>query len=140
MSNQYKSSTRSKRRRREALGAGITNEVEQMIQNNGFVCSRIKDLTITATASILRHYTKDVTTTTTTKKKDSNDEQPKGKKNSNNDSRLVIDNDEKHAIKMFTKTNLDILEAFKLDNQLLEQFTAAESMHKMTFSIFQKEC
>ena len=108
-----------------------------MIQNNGFVCSRIKDLTITATASILRHYTKDVTTTT--KKKDRNDEKPKEKKNSNNDSRLVIDNDEKHAIQMFTKTNLDILEAFKLDNQLLEQFTAAESMHKMTFSTFRKE-
>jgi hypothetical protein len=85
-----------------------------MIRNNVFVCNHINDLTATATTSILRHYTEEVGS--------SND--GREDKGSNGSKKMhdgvVIDEEEERAIELFTQTNLDILEAFKLDKKLLE--------------------
>lgn len=137
LSNQYKSSTKSKRRRREALGANITNEVENMIRNNVFVCNCINDLTEAATTSsmFLRYYTKEENNGNV-KEKESEDE---GTSEDKTKVESILngnggDDEERRVIELFTHTNLEILEAFKLDKQLLEQFRAAEYIHKTTFS------
>jgi hypothetical protein len=44
LSNQYKSSTKAKRRRRDVVSAGRVHEVESMIQSSEFVASRIDKL------------------------------------------------------------------------------------------------
>jgi len=137
LSSQYKSSTKSKRRRREALGTGITNEIETMIQNNRFVCSRINELSSTAATSIMLRYTKEPNYNNT----NNNNNKDYSNNNGGNDdertrtsniSGATVDKDEEQrVIESFTQTNLEILEAFKLDQHLLEKFKAAESVHKV---------
>lgn len=93
LSSQYKSSTKSKRRRRELLSVDLENEVEHMIRSNKFVSRRIDNLS-----------------------------------NSMQKSGDAIP--EVFVAQLFTRTNLEILEAFKQDDCLLAKFNEAEESYK----------
>jgi hypothetical protein len=93
LSKQYKSSTKSKRRRREKISAELVCDVETMIQSNSFVSKQIKDL------------------------------QARMKKNGDSVPEIYL-------TQIFTESNLEILEAFKQDLSLLQEFKRAEESRK----------
>ena len=109
-----------------------------MIRNNAVVCNCIHDLTKAATTGSLffRHYAKEENTDVSMKTKKS--EVVGILENKTKVESILTENggddEERRVIELFTQTNLNILEAFKLDKQLLEQFRAAEYIHKTAFS------
>lgn len=95
LSKQYKSSTKSKRRRRELREADLVFHVENMIQTNQFVAHRVNSLQLKVHS----------------------------KNGSSDFSETTVSN-------MFTTTNIQILEEFKRDQALQQQFKEAEESQK----------
>jgi hypothetical protein len=90
----YRSSTKAKRRRREVVGAGIVDDVENLIQSNKQVSNRIGKLSADM------------------------------KQRGNAAPELFVS-------QIFTQANMDILEAFKKDANLLDKFNEAEEQQKV---------
>merc|ERR1711981_1196828 len=102
LSNKYKSSARSKKRRQKIVSVGVANEFDSIIKRNSLVTRRMRTLQETAQFSVQQQI-----------------------------MRGGINDDEEQEIdSIFLKANLDILEAFKRNDDLLEQFSESEYVHK----------
>merc|ERR1712238_208598 len=112
LSNMYRSSTKAKRKRQNFVSAGVADEFDLLIKRNSFISRRINKLTTTAAHSI---------------------EMYQGNTNKNV-QQLSLDDDadsEQDEVDLiFSQTNLEILEAFKNNTDLVDRFAEVEYCHK----------
>mmetsp|Transcript_4231 Transcript_4231/g.4748 ORF Transcript_4231/g.4748 Transcript_4231/m.4748 type:complete len:231 (+) Transcript_4231:88-780(+) len=112
LSNMYRSSAKAKKKRQNFVSAGVAGEFDLLIKRNSFISRRINKLTTTAAHSI---------------------ETYQGSDNTNNSiQQLSVDDDaEKDEVNLiFSQINLEILEAFKNNTDLVDRFAEVEYCHK----------
>jgi len=113
LSNMYRSSAKAKKKRQNFVSVGVADEFDLLIRRNSFISRRINKLTITAANSI---------------------EMYKGNANTNNNNVQQLsfgDDAEKDEVDLiFSQTNLEILEAFKNNTDLVDRFAEVEYCHK----------
>jgi len=112
LSNMYRSSAKAKKKRQNFVSAGVADEFDLLIKRNSFISRRINKLTTTAAHSIEIYQGNDNT--------------------NNNVQQLSLDDDaEKDEVNLiFSQTNLEILEAFKNNTDLVDRFAEVEYCHK----------
>merc|ERR1711862_685431 len=103
LSSKYKSSAKSKKRRQKIVSVGVANEFDSIIKRNSLVTRRMKTLQQTAQNSVQKQIMHGGT---------------------------ISDDEEQEIDNIFLKANLDILEAFKRNDNLLEKFSESEYVHK----------
>jgi len=89
------------------VSAGVADQFDRMIKRNSFITRRINTLTTTAATSIENHQNQNI--------------------------QLSSDNEQQTADeldKIFSQTNLEILEAFKNNTDLVDKFAEVEYCHK----------
>jgi hypothetical protein len=109
LSSQYKSSARAKTQRQKMVSVGVADEFDSLLKRNSFLSRRINKLTTTAANSI-----------------EHNNNQIQGNVSDNGEE----EDDEEDINQIFSQTNLDILEAFKNNSDLVDKFTEIEYCHK----------
>merc|ERR1712193_228196 len=102
LSSKYKSSARSKKRRQKIVSVGVANEFDTIIKRNSLVTRRMSTLRKTAQFSVQQQIMRGT----------------------------ISDDEEQEIDGIFLKANLDILEAFKKNDGLLEKFSESEYVHK----------
>merc|ERR1711977_384815 len=103
LSSKYKSSARSKKRRQKIVSAGVADEFDTLIKRNSFVVRRMCTLRETAQSSVEQQIMHGG----------------------------INDEEEKEIDRIFSRANLDILEAFKKNDELLQKFSESEYAHKI---------
>merc|ERR1712113_1355585 len=103
LASKYKSSARSKKQRQKIVSVGVANEFDSIIRRHSMVTRRMSTLRRTAQASVQNQIMNGGIT---------------------DEEETAIDN-------IFLKANLDILETFKNNNNLLQQFSESEHAHKI---------
>jgi len=104
LSDKYRSSTRAKKQRQNFVSAGVADQFDRMIKRNSFITRRINTLTTTAATSIENYQNIQLSDT---------------------DKQAADELD-----KIFSQTNLEILEAFKNNTDLVDKFAEVEYCHK----------
>jgi len=103
LSGQYKSSARAKKRRQEIVSAGVADQFESLIKRNSFLTRRINKLSDAAATSV-EHQ---------------------------NLQGTISDWEEAEVNQTFSQINFELLEAFKKNDDLLQQFSESEHCHKL---------
>jgi len=103
LASKYKSSARSKKRRQKIVSVGVANEFDSIIRRHSMVTRRMSTLRKTAQASVQQQIMHGG----------------------------ITDEEESQIDSIFLQANLDILEAFKKNDTLLQQFSESEYTHKI---------
>ena len=121
---QYKSSSKAKKQRQKMVSAGVADDFDTLLKRNSFLTRQIKKLTTTAANSI-EH----------TNYNDNNSKihhQGKNDVSDNNDGE-EDNKDDEIMDQIFSQTNLEILEAFKDNTDLVDKFAEVEYCHKKEY-------
>jgi len=102
LASKYKSSARSKKRRQKIVSVGVANEFDSIVKRNSLVTRRISTLRRTAQSSADQLIMQGVLT----------------------------DEEERKTDSILLQANLDILETFKRNNDLLQKFSQSEYTQK----------
>jgi len=119
LSNMYRSSAKAKKKRQNFVSAGVADEFDLLIKRNSFISRRINKLTTTAAHSI------EIQKGTNTNYN--------GGGGVHHDVGLLLsdDDEEKDEVNLiFSQINLEILEAFKNNTDLVDRFAEVEYCHK----------
>ena len=125
---QYKSSSKAKKQRQKMVSAGVADDFDTLLKRNSFLTRQIKKLTTTAANSIEHtNYNDD-------NNNNNNKIHHQGKNNvlDNNDGE-EDSNDDEIMDQLFSQTNLEILEAFKNNTDLVDKFAEVEYCHKKEY-------
>jgi len=123
LSNMYRSSAKAKKKRQNFVSAGVADEFDLLIKRNSFISRRINKLTTTAAHSI------EIQKGNTTNYNANNN----GGGGVHHDVGLQLsdDDEEKDEVNLiFSQINLEILEAFKNNTDLVDRFAEVEYCHK----------
>lgn len=109
LSDMYRSSARAKKRRQRIVSAGVADEFEALLKRDSFVSRRIRTLQDTAKFSVERQILLGG----------------------------IRDEEERETDSILSLANLEILEAFKRNDELLQKFNDSECVHKASTSRFE---
>jgi hypothetical protein len=129
----YKSSARAKKQRQKLVSQGVADEFDRLLKRNSFVTRRMHTLSSTAATSVEHQLLLQASSASS-----SDNEEDDHNKNSNNTNSNNDDDDESYDNQVnaiFSQTNLEILEAFKKNSDLVDQFAEVEYSHKTSVSV-----